>query len=103
VLSIQYREAQRFSTHGFRAVGGLGSCTLIRTCPAPGRPAWERVLRSTGPRGRTYISSTQLRVEDGINAIVLTLINPDPPRPAPSEPELARRLVQLLLPRFRSN
>jgi hypothetical protein len=103
IALVQYRELQRFTTKGFTPVKGLGSCVERSSCPQPHRPAWIKVIKSRtdpAPYGIPYVAGVELRVEDGLNAIVIVVANPDGPLPVRDEIAQAKKLARALLSRF---
>jgi hypothetical protein len=102
-VTIQFRESQRFTVpSGWTSVGGLGTCILRTSCPAPHEPAWVQTTigYTQGPNSYAYSSTVILRVEDGTNAIQIT-VN-DPLTPLLADPVAqAESLARKLLPRFR--
>jgi hypothetical protein len=104
IVSIEFRELQRFhvnSTDTF--VRGLGTCVARSSCPRPGRPAWLRVsqgISAPDPTSVPFDWGLLLGVEDGLNAIVVQIQNPNGPLPISGEPTAAEKLVRSLLPRF---
>jgi hypothetical protein len=105
IVIVSYAENQRFSApRGSTFVRGLGSCLSNDTCPRPHEPAWLYVRQdpaAPGPYGLQFVSGVDLRVQDGVNAIEITLDNPDGPLAVASEVGQAERLARELLPKFR--
>jgi hypothetical protein len=102
-VTIQFRESQRFTVpSGWSFVGGLGICIVRTSCPTSHEPAWLQTTigYTPGPNSYAYNSSVILRVEDGTNAIQIT-IN-DPVKPLLADPVAqAESLARKLLSRFR--
>jgi hypothetical protein len=105
IVIVSYAEDQRFSPlHGSTFVRGLGSCLSGDACPRPHEPAWLYVKQdpaATGPYGLQFVSGVDLRVQDAVNAIEITVDNPDGPLGVVSEVGQAERLARELLPKFR--
>lgn len=104
IVEIQYLENQRFSTRGLTPVAHLGSCDPHAQCPAPHQPAW-RLVEGGGDTTNGFSMSSprfvQYRVQDDLNAIVLTISNPVASLSVSNESAVAEKLVRGLLGRFR--
>ncbi len=99
IVLVQFREMQRFRPGSADVfVPHLGSCVKRMSCPRPHEPAWLYVE----PDGATpYSSATVLAVQDGLNAIVIEVVNPFGPLPVSNETAAVEHLARELLPRFR--
>lgn len=102
IITIQFRELQRFQTKGFTYVRGLGSCVEHSSCPRPHKAAWQVVdqVNSSPNYSFPFVAGVQLRVEDGLNAMVVQVTNPDGPLGISDEVGAAKALARRLLPRF---
>lgn len=104
IVTVRYAENQRFMPPaGSTFVRGLGKCVSNGTCPSPHEPAWIYIrqdLTQPGPQGLPFVSGVDLRVQDGLNAIEITVENPDGPLAVASEAKQAERLARMLLPEF---
>lgn len=102
IVSVQFRELQRFKVNGFRFVRHLGSCVEGSSCPKPHKPAWVYIHKAGGSGFvGPYVDLLQLRVEDGLNAIVVTIQSPFGSLPVTNELTAAKQLARALLPHFR--
>ena len=108
IVAVQYRELQRFNPGPqAKPVKRLGSCVEHSSCPKPHQPAWIITQQgTTGPKpnapyGLPYVSGVTLGVEDGLNALVIQVANPDGPLPVKNEVAQVEALARKLLPKFR--
>lgn len=99
-VTVTYAENQRFAAlNGSTYVRGLGRCLRNNACPRPHEPAWLLVRRRvTGLQ--QYVSLVDLRVQDGLNAIEITVENPYGPLKVTSEVGQVERLARGVLRKF---
>ena len=109
LVTVQYRELQHFRTTGLTYVRGLGSCVARSSCPQPHKSAWILVAHSKLTPAYPiaypiyqipYVSGVGLYVEDGLNALVIVVSNPDGPLPVKNEVGQVEQLARKLLPLF---
>jgi len=102
IVTIQFRELQRFGTKGLTYVPRLGSCVEHSSCPQPHKAAWQVVAQSPSSQNFAFpfVAGVQLRVEDGLNAVVIQVDNPEGPLAVSDEVGAVQRLARHLLPRF---
>lgn len=103
IVTVQFRELQRFKvSKALTFVPHLGSCVMRSSCPVPHKPAWVYIQQTSGSGSfGPYVDALQLRVEDGLNTIVITVQSPYGSLPVTNELAAAEQLARKLLPRFR--
>lgn len=102
IVQVQFREMQRFRPSS-RAVfvPHLGSCRRRSSCPRGHKAAWLLTDQSDYGTSTIHTSATLLAVEDGLNAIVIEVVNPFGALPVASEVKATEHLARELVPRFR--
>lgn len=106
IVGVEFLENQDFSTRGLTPVAHLGSCDPHAQCPGPGEPAWRLVRNGdttgSGVGGASGSPSyVQYRVQDDLDAIIVTVDNPAGALRVSNESAAVERLVRSLLGRFR--
>ena len=103
IVSVRFAETQSLPRgRRSKSVGGLGHCAGHAACHNGAKPADLSVtyVLKRGLYSFRYISVVDLRVQDGLDAIEITVVTPNGPAPVFNEVSRIEGLMRLLLPRF---